>query len=626
MAKSIQIKTNFTAGEISPDLLGRGDLRAYDNGALELRNLFIHPTGGVKRRAGTKYIATLPGGARFIAYEYSTTQIFLLAFTHNRMDVYLDGAWLGNITAPWTSAQLDQINWAQSADALLIVHPDVAPKKITRSNVGVWTISDWAYTTNSTGDLSYQPFYRFAVPNVTLYSATTTGTATLTASSGIFSTDYIGVRLRIRNTQCTVTGYTNPTTVTVTIHGTLAASPATTDWAESAFSGRCGYPVSVAFHQDRLVIGGSRSLPNRLWLSRTGDLFNFDLGTGLDDEGIEFGILSDQINAIRAVVSGRHLQVFTSGAEWMVTGDPLTPTSLQLKRQTRVGSVVDRTVPPMDVEGATLFVARNHSEIREYLYTDLEQAYQSSDLALLCRHIISGVVDQAYDKARRLLIIVRDDGNFATLTMYRAEQVAAWTLHETDGVVKSVVTIGEHVYVQVYRNGAYLLEEISDEVLLDACVVASSGAATTIWSGLVHLNGKTVKILADGVPHADRVVSGGTITLESAAFDVQIGLPYTHCIKPLPPNRVNIPGPVRKIRLVQLNVRLQATQCFEVDLGRGLRAIALPGTTLPSKYSGDLSISGYGWRSNFDEPLWQIESDEPLSFNLLSITTETQVN
>ena len=31
---------------------GRGDLRAYENGALELRNLFIFPTGGVTRRAG----------------------------------------------------------------------------------------------------------------------------------------------------------------------------------------------------------------------------------------------------------------------------------------------------------------------------------------------------------------------------------------------------------------------------------------------------------------------------------------------------------------------------------------------------------------------------------------------
>jgi hypothetical protein len=45
--------------------------------------------------------------------------------------------------------------------------------------------------------------------------------------------------------------------------------------------------------------------------SKSADLFNFDLGKGLDDEGIEFPILSDQVNAIpdpRYVFSGRHLQ------------------------------------------------------------------------------------------------------------------------------------------------------------------------------------------------------------------------------------------------------------------------------------------------------------------------------
>ena len=160
------------------------------------------------------------------------------------------------------------------------------------------------------------------------------------------------------------------------------------DWTEQAFSAARGWPVSVCFHQDRLVIGGSRDLPNRLWLSKSADLFNFDLGEGLDDEAIEFPILSDQVNAIRYVFSGRHLQVFTSGAEWMVTGDPLTPTSIQLFRQTRVGSPVDRTVPPQDVDGATVFVPRAGPQLRAFLFTDTEQAYQASDLALLAHHMM----------------------------------------------------------------------------------------------------------------------------------------------------------------------------------------------------------------------------------------------
>lgn len=91
-----------------------------------------------------------------------------------------------------------------------------------------------------------------------------------------------------------------------------------------------------------MVIGGSRDLPNRLWLSKSSDLFNFDLGKAVDDDAIEFGILSDQVNAIKAVVSTRHLLVFTTGAEWMVSGEPLTPEKIQLKRQTNVGIYAEK--------------------------------------------------------------------------------------------------------------------------------------------------------------------------------------------------------------------------------------------------------------------------------------------
>ena len=56
MSRVRQIKTTFTSGEVSRRLLGRGDLKAYENGALALRNLFIHPTGGITRRSGLAYI------------------------------------------------------------------------------------------------------------------------------------------------------------------------------------------------------------------------------------------------------------------------------------------------------------------------------------------------------------------------------------------------------------------------------------------------------------------------------------------------------------------------------------------------------------------------------------------
>ncbi|MEM6781987.1 MAG: hypothetical protein AAF569_09010, partial [Pseudomonadota bacterium] len=430
-----------------------------------------------------------------------------------------------------------------------------------------------------------------------------------------------------------ITSYDSPTVVSVTTIEDLPNTDASIDWQEQAFSPARGYPSSTAFHQDRLVIGGSRDLPNRLWFSKSGDLFNFDLGTGLDDEAIEFSILSDQVNAIRGIFSGRHLQVFTSGAEWMVTGDPLTPANVQINRQTRVGSVIDRYISPVIVDGATLFVARNKQEIREFLYTDIEQAYQATDLALLSRHIIVNPVDQDFDALRRLLFIVREDGKFATLTVYRAEQVAAWTLHDTLGNVKSVSIVGDNAYLLVERNGSYFIEQFDDALNLDSSLTGTAGTPTTTWSGLDHLNGQTVSIIADGVVQADQLVSSGSITLSEAASNVEIGLSYTHVIQPLPPTATGEGGFGVRLRLVEAIFRLKDTQALRLDIGRGLKDVSLKQIgeddildTPPPSVSGDIAVRSLGWQPSGEDPLWNIEQSVPYPFTLLSVTTELKIN
>lgn len=306
------VKTNFTAGEISSQLLGRGDLRAYENGALALRNLFIYPTGGVTRRAGLGFIDAAAGNGRLIAFEFNTQQTYLLVLTHRRIDVYFQGALLQTIAAPWSEGQIAQVAWTQSADTLLLCHPDLPPKKLLRV-AGDFTLQDWAFFTDQ--NIVRQPFYKFAASAVTIDPGGTSGSITLTASAPVFDEAHNGTRLQVRGKQVLITAVHSPTVVSAEVIEELPNDEATIDWAESAFSPIRGYPATVAFHQDRLVLGGSRDLPNRLWFSKSGDLFNFDVGTGLDDEAIEFAILSDQVNAIRGIFSGRHLQVFTSGAE-----------------------------------------------------------------------------------------------------------------------------------------------------------------------------------------------------------------------------------------------------------------------------------------------------------------------
>lgn len=626
------LKTNFTAGEISPLLYGRGDLRAYDNGAAALQNVFIHPTGGVYRRPGLRYVGEARGRGRFLAFEFNTEQVYLLAFSNLMLDVYQGDALVASVATPWTELQLAQISWTQSADTLLVTHPDVPPQRITRAGAAVWNVSEWSFLEKD--GVLCAPFFRFDTSGTTLTPSATTGSVTITATSGIFDAGHIGTRIRLGAKQVMVTGLTSPTEVTADVLQDLASTDPTIDWDEPAFSVRRGWPVTVAFHQDRLVIGGSRDLPNRLWFSKSGDLLNFDQGEGLDDEAIEFPILSDQVNAIRALFSGRHLQVFTSGAEWMVTGDPLAPTTVQLRRQTRIGSPIHRTIPPKDVDGATMFVGRTGHELREFLFSDIEQAYQAGDLALLVSHFFRNPLGQDFDPSRRLLHLVLADGTLATLTIYRNEQVTAWTRQITEGSFLDLAVVGDATYVLIAREHGLFIEAFDDAFGVDSGVIFQTFVPEERASGLDHLEGQSVAIVADGTLRQPQIVDGGQVPVGAAAFNAVAGLPFQHVIQALPVAG-QVPGGSAQgmsYRVVEATFRLHETGALVCDLGAGLTPVPFRRVGVsegfdspPPNFSGDKHIRALGWRrSGIDAP-WRIDQDVPLPCTVLSVTTEIKV-
>ena len=617
-------KTSFTAGELAPELLGRADLRAYENGARRLRNVVIQPTGGVTRRPGLRHVAMLPGIARLLPFEFNTEQTYLMVLTAGKLAIYAADLKIAELIAPWTETMLPQIGFTQNADTLLLTHPDMRPQKVQRSNTG-WSITPWVFTQDA--------YFRFAASDITLTPSALNGTVTISASAPVFAVEHIGVRLRIGGKRVLVSAVNSPSTIVASVEQPLSGTTATKDWDEPAFSTARGWPITCCFHQDRLVIGGSRDLPSRLWLSRTGDLFNFDPGTGLDDEAIAFSLLSDQVNAIRGVFSGQHLQLFTSGAEWMVTGDPLTPANIQINRQTRVGSPVDRLVSPVDVDGSTIFVSRSGKGVYEFAYTQVQQAYQANDLAILGRHLIKSPRAMAYDQGARLLHLVMEDGALATLTLYRAEQVTAWTRQETAGAFRAIAEVEGTLWCVVERAGGISLERFEAGLMQDAALTGSSITPKSTWTGLSHLNGREVTILANGAVRPNAIVVGGAVVLNAPATQVAIGLSFKHLIEPLPADLITPNGSATgPSRLVAITFRLLDTPAVRVDLGKGPRPLALRRFNRdhfdapPAPFTGDATLRALGWQRDRISPLWSIIGTEPLPLTLLSVTTEIRMN
>ena len=154
---------------------------------------------------------------------------------------------------------------------------------------------------------------------------------------------------------------------------------------EPVWSAAHGYPTAVTFHESRLWFGNSTSRPQTLWASVIGEFFNFDRGVGDDDDSLDITLDTDQVNAIYHIVSGRHLQVFTSGGEFYIPESPIIPSSVRIARQTKFG--VLQKVRPINVDGATMFIQRNGKQVRELYFTYTEASYVSSEVNLLAPHI-----------------------------------------------------------------------------------------------------------------------------------------------------------------------------------------------------------------------------------------------
>jgi len=320
------------------------------------------------------------------------------------------------------------------------------------------------------------------------------------------------------------------------------------DWTlqqgwEDAWSTSRDWPRTATFHEGRLIVGGSKSLPTTVWGSKVGFFFDFDQGQGLDDEGLEATIDTDQVNAVTAVMSSRDLQVFTTGTEFTVPqldGEPLTPLSFLFKVSTRRGSKTG--IRPQMTEGGTIFLQRGGKSLRELIFNDVEGAFVSNDISMLSSHLLQNPSEIAMRRGSNvdegdLMLVVNGGsgtiaGSIAAFSILRSQNVIAPSLLTTEGTFETVGIEDSDtpvIYVVTKRtiNSAtvYYLEVFDVNYTTDAAV--QYGAAGATFTGLGHLEAETVKIIADDAVLADGTVSSGQVTASRASTTyAEIGLEY----------------------------------------------------------------------------------------------------
>ena len=345
--------------------------------------------------------------------------------------------------------------------------------------------------------------------------------------------------------------YVDGNEVTATVLTDLSSTAATKDWREGYWSDLRGWPKTVCFHQQRLIFGGSDNFPQTIWFGEANpdDYDNFEDGT---DDTDSFTMAIPGQNPIRWLLSQDYLLIGTSSScgKYGEQGKAITPTTPNYQEQSRYGSAEMRAILAGD---AILYVERGGTKVREFAYNLQYDKYLSPDLTLLSENIAkSGIVDIDFQmKPYPVLWCTLNNGDIATLTYQREQEVVSWSVQNTYGNFQNMAIIPtddseDEVWCKVERKiegiNRYYIEQfqpldwgddVNDLWFLDSAL-SYDGASTTSFSGLDHLEGESVSVYADKIVCPDVDVSSGAITIVNSSKRVLVGLPYTTKIETMP--------------------------------------------------------------------------------------------
>lgn len=653
MAKIVHFQSDFTAGEISPKLLARTDLKAYDNALKTMVNAYSMTHGGAKRRPGTMFIGEVKNSnetVRLIPFVYSKTLSFMLVLNGGVIQFVKNGSFVMNgatryeIPIPYMESELADITFAQAGNTLYLAHTNHAPRILQRATDTSWTLTPILFTYKALSDQWYQNDYikfkilagttQFAVGDVFTIVTNASGAVTSTTGPTPAGTNKgVLYGAAVTNTKVAQTWTITCQVSTASrqewiVSGSVSGTPTLT-WNTGKF------PSTVGFFEQRLYFGGTSAEPQTIWGSVTGDFTNFTIGPN-DGDAVQFTFASNRYDQIVHLESARQLIAMSSGGEFSLTGGTagITPSSVRIRANTFHGAAPAK---PIRISQEVVFLQRDRRKVRAISYSVAEDTNLATDLTLFAEHITgTGVKDMTFTQdPDYLLWATRDDGVLLSMTHLRDQQITGWARHITDGYFENCASVPEETADQTYLairrvvNGTskrYIeLLDYTTGAMTDSATFGYNATKTAVWSGIDHLEGKTVAVVADGVPHGHREVIGGTVTLDYPVNNVEIGLPYTTTLEMLHPAEQLADGSsqARAVSIPKITVRFSQTSSCKVN-GNNVpfRTNQVPLGQPTPLFTGDKQVALLGWRSPHTI---KIEQDLPSPMTVLGVALQMAI-
>lgn len=581
----------FQAGAVGADFIMRRDTAAWKGAASQLDNTWPMLEGGIKRRPGTLYKASLTAisntiWSRLIPFEFDDSEKFVLAFTSTGGCCVFDGdlVSLGFATAagtayspmlPSSAAWVDEFDYAVIGNSIILVHKDYKIRVIKRTVSG-WTIDRFFYAGVTLIEIRNAEPWIQATSGISITPSATSGFITLTASSALFESDVPnsrtkwlqfmeGITAGADGALVEVTSYTSPTVAGAVVRsGTLASTSATGDYKEMVYEGAEGagtgnWPHAVWVVENRLVFASAYDDPGFIAMSRPGFMKDFRVGTAEAGDGILFRVAGSETQQIQYGIDASRHHVFTERA-FMAdrsrrTGALETGT-VSLHEQDRIGAA---RVKPEVYDGNVCYVDSQRNAIRECLIETDDGKMLAGMLSFLAKDIIidpqrMAVFDGTAEDPEKLLAVVNSDGSMAVCLSIKSENVTGWRKWTTDGWFRDAVRFGDQLVCIVQRtisgSTRYYLEAFDSSAYVDSAV--ATGGANNYSVG--HLTGKDIERVLAG----DSTGVSPTTGQANGTNHDQAGLEFEAVIETLPLDGIlsGFPmyGRVKRIITVSLQI------------------------------------------------------------------------
>ena len=341
----------------------------------------------------------------------------------------------------------------------------------------------------------------------------------------------------------------------------------------NGFSGN-GYPRVSQIYQQRLCFAATSVEPSTVWLSRTGNFYNFaptELGvqdsplvltSGVTTEvisasnGLYFTIDSDTLDEILWILDSKRLALGTSAGVYFLYGSEtnltVTPQRFTINRETSYSAT---NVDPVIVSNVIIYPQRGGREIQELEFSGSEDQWLQTRISMKAYDIIStsNITKLAWqERPNPIIWMIMDDGRVLSLSYDRQVKFKAWSVHSFGGTDTKVTDIAiipkndyDQVWLQVSRtiNSAtksyvevltrFPSENVTSRNELTFLDCAKIHKATDILTGTPLVNGGSqsgTSLTVDGIssspPAGTRFVimkADGTASTDTTIYSINSG-------------------------------------------------------------------------------------------------------